>query len=118
MSKYKKDEVVRGCVTGIERYGIFINLDEYYNGLVHISEISESYVKNITDYVNVGDTIFVKVVEEDQNNNQVKLSIKDIDYKKDGHKLIKIQETPSGFNNLKVYLSKWISNYGTKNNKK
>lgn len=117
MSKYKKNSIVRGCVTGIEKYGVFISLDEYYNGLIHISEISESFVKNITDYVKVGDTIFVKVVEEDEKNNQLKLSIKGIDYKKDGKKLNKINETPNGFNNLKTNLYKWISNYDTKKHK-
>ena len=39
-STYNVGDVVTGCVTGIERYGIFVNLDNYYSGLVHISEIS------------------------------------------------------------------------------
>ena len=41
MRKYKDGEYVTGCVTGIEKYGIFVSLDEYYNGLIHISEKSE-----------------------------------------------------------------------------
>ena len=36
MTKYEKDKIVLGYVTGIEKYGIFVNLDEYYNGLIHI----------------------------------------------------------------------------------
>ena len=52
--EYKKGNIVTGCVTGIEKYGIFVSLDNYYSGLVHISEISDSFVRNINDYVNIG----------------------------------------------------------------
>ena len=44
MKKYKYGEIVTGYVTGIEKYGVFVSLDEYYSGLIHISEISEKYV--------------------------------------------------------------------------
>ena len=47
MNKYEKGNIVVGQVTGIEKYGIFIGLDEFYSGLIHISEISKGYVKNI-----------------------------------------------------------------------
>ena len=52
MSKYFKNEVVEGCVTGIEKYGIFVTLDEYYSGLIHISEISDNFVRDINKFVN------------------------------------------------------------------
>lgn len=81
MSKYEKDKVVTGYVTGIEKYGIFVNLDEYYSGLIHISEISPSFVRNVNDYVNIGETIKMKVVSVNEKNHQVKLSIKNIDYR-------------------------------------
>ena len=68
MSKYKIGEIVIGCVTGIEKYGIFVGLDEYYSGLIHISEISNSYVKNIHDYVKIGESIKVKIVEENERD--------------------------------------------------
>ena len=57
MSKYEKGEIVLGCVTGIEKYGIFVNLDEYYSGLIHISEVSSSFVRYIHDFVKLGETI-------------------------------------------------------------
>ena len=40
MDKYKVGKIVVGNVTGIEKYGIFVCLDDYYTGLIHISEIS------------------------------------------------------------------------------
>ena len=56
-NKYAIGKIVTGKVTGIEKYGIFVNLDDYYSGLVHISEISDSFVRNIDDYVNIGEYI-------------------------------------------------------------
>ena len=57
--------------------GLFVNLDEYYSGLIHISEITSSYVRNIYDYVKIGEMIQARVIENEQNG-KIKLSIKDI----------------------------------------
>ena len=89
-STYNVGDVVTGCVTGIERYGIFVNLDNYYSGLVHISEISNSFVKNINDYVNVGENIRVKVLDVDKQQCHLKLSIKNLEYKSSGKRKIKL----------------------------
>ena len=59
MSKIRKGRIIRGTVTGIESYGVFVSCDDYYTGLIHISEISHGFVKNITDFVHIGDLIFV-----------------------------------------------------------
>lgn len=108
MSKYKTGEIVLGCVTGIEKYGIFVNLDEYYSGLIHISEVSSAFVRNIHDYVKVGETIKVKILEEDEENHHVKLSIKDFEYRIGKKKNEKINETDSGFSTLGNRLEQWI----------
>ena len=108
MTKFEKNEIVTGCVTGIESYGIFVSLDNYYNGLIHISEISNDFVKNIADYANIGETIKMKVLEVDEKTHHVKLSIKDIQYKSDSAGII--LETVNGFETLKNKLPEWISN--------
>ena len=79
MSKYRKGNIVKATVTGIESYGVFVSFDEYYTGLIHISEISNNFVKDITDYVNIGDVISVKILEIDDEEGHLKLSIKDIE---------------------------------------
>lgn len=107
MGKYSKDEIVEGLVTGIENYGIFIGLDEYYSGLIHISEISDGYVKDISNFVNIGETIKVRVLESDDDHFHVKLSIKNLDYRINRRNM-KIKETGSGFEILKNNLNKWI----------
>ncbi|MGI6324607.1 MAG: S1 RNA-binding domain-containing protein [Bacilli bacterium] len=108
MSNLKPGKIVIGSVTGIVSYGVFVNLDEYYNGLIHISEISSDYVKNINDYVNIGEKIFVKVIDVDDESYQVKLSIKDIDYKIKTQSNKKIRETKYGFKLLQEKLPQWV----------
>lgn len=111
MNQYKKGEIVTGCVTGIEKYGIFVSLDEYYSGLIHISEISDFFVKNPADYVYVGETIRAIIIDDsDLESYHLKLSIKNIDYKFSKKKRKKIVETTSGFSSLQEALPTWILN--------
>ena len=114
MTKFKKDEIVEGLVTGIEQYGIFVSLDEYYSGLIHISEISDGFVKDVNNFVNIGETIKVRVLDSDDESFHVKLSIKNLNYRINRNKT-KIIETGSGFLVLKEQLPIWINE---KNNEK
>ena len=101
MEKVKKNDVIKVKVTGVQKYGAFVNSeDNNYDGLIHISEISYGYVKNVNDYLKIGDSIYAEVVEVSDKDNQLKLSIKDIDYKKDGTKLKRMAETKNGFTPL------------------
>lgn len=109
MAPYKKGKIVKGTVTGIEKYGAFVSLDEYYSGLIHISEISHGFVKDINDLLKIGETIYVEVLEVDEVSAQLKLSIKDIQYhKKQYNNKKKIQETSLGFKTLSYKLPIWI----------
>ena len=108
MKKYNVGEIVTGCVTGIEKYGVFVGLDEYYSGLIHISEISDDYVRNIHDYVKIGEKIKAKVIEENAKTHHVKLSIKNIEYRISRKNCRRIIETPQGFSTIKKELNVWI----------
>ena len=109
MPKYQVGDIVTVSVTGVEKYGIFVGLDEYYSGLIHISEISSGFVRNVNDYVNLGEAIRAKVLEIDEDTLHVKLSIKDIDYRITKKKRTKIKETELGFSTLEALLDDWIS---------
>ncbi len=110
MTKYEKGNIVKGTVTGIESYGVFISFDQFYSGLIHISELSHSFVKDVHDFVNIGDQIYVEILEVDEESNHLKLSIKNIIYKKDGYVRRKmIEETASGFTTLAKKLPGWIN---------
>ncbi len=109
MSKIKKGRIIRGVVSGIEPYGAFVSCDDYYTGLIHISEISHGYVKDISDFVKVGDLIYVEILDVDEELGHLKLSIKNIEYKKKiAIKRKKIKETPIGFKTLEYKLPIWI----------
>jgi general stress protein 13 len=109
MSKFKKGKIIRGTVTGIETYGVFVSCDDYYSGLIHISEISHNFVKNVNDFVKIGDIINVEILDVDEELCQLNLSIKNIEYKKKNIiKRRKIKETSQGFNSLAYWLPIWI----------
>lgn len=74
--KYKVGDVVKGKVTGIQPYGAFVALDEHTQGLVHISEITYGYVKDIHDFIKVGDEVTVKVLDVDHDQKKISLSIR------------------------------------------
>ena len=110
MALVKKNDIVRVRVTGIQKYGAFATLEnDDYNGLIHISEVSYGYVKDIHDFLDVGDNIYAEVVQVDDDSKKMKLSIKDIDYKKSGVRLKRIVETKSGFQPLSDHLDGWIN---------
>lgn len=68
-------EILEGKVTGITNFGAFILLPDGTTGLVHISEISEGYVKDINDYLKENQVVKVKILSLDRNG-KVSLSIK------------------------------------------
>ncbi|ERJ13375.1 CvfD/Ygs/GSP13 family RNA-binding post-transcriptional regulator [Haloplasma contractile] len=109
----KEGSVVRGKVTGIQPYGVFVKLSNEMNGLIHISELTDDYVKDVSEYAKVGDIIRVKVLEIDDYNN-AKLSLKQANNyyanlrQKKQRKRNCIKETHSGFKNLEKKLDDWV----------
>lgn len=64
-----------GKVTGIKNFGAFVELPEGKSGLVHISEVADSYVENIAEHLKVGDEVEVKVLTIG-DDGKISLSIK------------------------------------------
>ena len=107
MVNYKIGDIVSGKVTGVEDYGIFLLVDDKTTGLIHISEISDSFVRDVSHYAKVGDIIKAEVIEYDEETDKLKLSIKktnSVDSKQKRH----IIETSSGFSGLSKQLDNWI----------
>src|SRR5699024_1690699 len=73
---YNTGEKLTGKVTGIQPYGAFIALDEETQGLVHISEITYGYVKDIEDYLAVDDEVEVVVLDVNEAEDKISLSIR------------------------------------------
>ena len=70
--------VLQGTVRNVIDFGAFVDIGIKHDGLVHISEMSNSFVKNPLDIVSVGDIIKVKIIGIDLERQKVKLSMKDI----------------------------------------
>ena len=66
---------VEGKVTGITNFGAFVELEQKKTGLVHISEVADSYVKDINEHLKVGETVIVKVINVEKDG-KIGLSIK------------------------------------------
>ena len=67
--------IVEGVVTGITHFGAFVQLESGETGLVHISEVANTYVKDINDYLQKKDKVKVKILSVD-SNGKIGLSIK------------------------------------------
>ena len=67
--------ILEGKVTGITKFGVFVELGEGKTGMVHISEVSSNYVTEITDHVKEGQTVKVKVLSVGEDG-KIRLSMK------------------------------------------
>ncbi|HLQ95678.1 MAG TPA: S1 domain-containing RNA-binding protein [Pseudogracilibacillus sp.] len=66
---------LQGKVTGITNFGAFVEIEKGTTGLVHISEVADSYVKDINEHLTVGDEVTVKVINV-EDDGKIGLSIK------------------------------------------
>lgn len=74
----KEGMILEGTIRNVSDFGCFVDIGLHEDGLVHISEISKSYVKNINDVVSIGDIIKVKVISIDKQRKRIGLSIKQV----------------------------------------
>ena len=72
----KKDMVVKGIVTKLEKFGAFVEIGAERPGLVHISEMAHSYVRQPSDILKEGDEVQAQVLEVNKRKKQIKLSMK------------------------------------------
>ena len=115
-SKIEVNQIIEGKVTGIQPYGAFVALNDDIQGLVHISEVTHGYVKDINEHLTVGDNVNVKVLNVDEENKKVSLSIRATEEApKQQKKTVKKQaasvsqdDGSVGFNSLKDKLEEWL----------
>ena len=72
----KEGMILPGTVRNVIDFGAFVDIGVKYDGLVHISEMSEKYIKNPSEIVSVGDIVKVKVIKIDMERHKVGLSMK------------------------------------------
>ena len=106
----KINDLITGTVTGIKEYGIFLKFDNGYAGLLHISEASDYFVRDINEYAKIGDKLEVKIIGIDDENKKYNCSIKNT---KLGDELD--SKINHGFAPLKNKLDEWINEERKKN---
>lgn len=74
----KENMVLKGTVRNVTDFGAFVDIGVKHDGLVHISQLSNNFVKNPSDVVAVGDIVDVKVIGIDSEKQKVSLSMKEV----------------------------------------
>ena len=112
IDEYKNGMTVYGKITGIKPYGAFVGFDNGVTGLIHISELSNGFVRNVSNFVNVGDYALLKVIDVDRENKQLRLSFKALSQNSRKHlrrvKFLGLPENEIGFGSLADMMPKWV----------
>ena len=77
MEDLKPDMVLTGTVRNVIDFGAFVDIGVHQDGLVHISQICDRYIKHPTDVLSVGDVVKVRVLEVDAGKKRISLSMKE-----------------------------------------
>lgn len=72
----KIGDIILGQVTGIQNYGVFVQLNDTTQGLIHISECKHGYIQNIDEFIKVGQEIKVKIIDIDEYTGKISLSLR------------------------------------------
>lgn len=109
---YKVGMTVYGEITGIKPYGAFVGFNDGTSGLIHISELSNGFVKNINLFVEIGDHVMLKIIDIDEEHKQLRLSFKALAQNNRKHiRKVKFKGMPSkelGFSSLMDKMPEWI----------
>jgi small subunit ribosomal protein S1 len=82
-NRYQPGQLVKGKVTKITNFGVFVGLEDGLEGLLHISELADHKVENPEDVVKVGDDIEVKILRVDPEERKIGLSRKRVEWADD-----------------------------------
>jgi uncharacterized protein len=78
MNQLKPGMMLMGTVRNVADFGAFVDIGVHQDGLVHISQLSDNFVKHPLDVVKVGDIVQVKILEVDEKRKRISLSMKDM----------------------------------------
>ena len=79
-AKYQPGQLIKGKITKITNFGVFVGLEDGLEGLLHISELADDKVDDAQNVVNVGDELEVKVLRVDTEERKIGLSRKRVDW--------------------------------------
>jgi small subunit ribosomal protein S1 len=79
VKKYSVKEIVKGKVTRIVKFGLFVQIDDDVEGLVHISELSTEQVRRPSDIAKIGDELTVRIIDIDMDKRRMAFSVKQVE---------------------------------------
>jgi small subunit ribosomal protein S1 len=94
--KYQPGQLVKGTVTKITNFGVFIGLEDGLEGLLHISELAEHKVEDPEEVVKVGQELEVKVLRVDTDERKIGLSLKRVDWGEEEERAAAAAEAAEG----------------------
>ena len=108
----KVGDIITATISGIQPYGAFVNIADGITGLIHISEISEGFVRDVHQFVEINDKVTVKVIDFDTKTNQARLSLKALKSspRRERHNIrgMKPESLKLGFTSLAEALPIWV----------
>ena len=78
MKDLKEDMVLKGTVRNVIDFGVFVDIGVHQDGLVHISQITDKFIKHPLEVVSVGDVVDVKVMSVDLKKKRIQLTMRGI----------------------------------------
>lgn len=119
--KYHIGDIVIVKISEVKPYAAFLNLDDGTSGMIHISEISDNYIRDIEKYVSKGDEVKVKILAIDDKDNFVRASFKQVpkdeQYSTHINSRKALTTDESEFEALKSQIPNWIEDSLARHNK-
>ena len=113
MNTYKINDIIEGTIINIKPFGAIMIFEDGQKGLLHISQVANTYIRNISRYLKIGKTYQVKIIDIEEDGF-LKLSMSQItqeekdEYHRNGVKKEKIDPQYIDFTALKTKLPEWI----------
>lgn len=79
---YKVGDVIKREINNITDFGLFVKIEKNIDGMIHISEASKDFIKNLSERFKLGDEVEAEIIEIDDEKKKVKLSIKKLELEK------------------------------------
>lgn len=79
VKQYSKGDIVQGKVTRIVKFGLFVQLEDGVEGLVHISELSEKQIRRPSEVAKIGDELIVRIIDIDYDKRRMAFSVKQVE---------------------------------------
>ncbi|MBQ1508714.1 MAG: S1 RNA-binding domain-containing protein [Erysipelotrichaceae bacterium] len=112
INDYKIGMTVYGKITNLKPYGAFVSFENGVSGLIHISELSNGFVKDVNNYVKVDEHVMLKVIDIDVPHKQLRLSFKALSQNNRKYmkrvKYLGLPKNEIGFSSLSNAMNRWV----------